>query len=298
MLSLRAIRYALAAADHKSVTAAADALNVSQPSVSAAIAQIEADYGEALFVRRKGQGVSLTPFGRLFVARSRRLIEDARELAALNANEGTVSGEVTLAVFADLAPRYAPAILTAFEAAQPSVRLRFREGDLEELPRLLARAEADLMLSYDVGLSPSLDQMTVATRAPYALIPRDHPLSKRKQVSLKEVAAGPLILADQPASRRYFVDLFNRYELRPEMSRLTGSFETVRGFVAAGLGLSIAFTRPRVDASYDGSQFVTLPVRGVEPQHRIALAWPSEFRPTRASLALRDFIAAWFAENE
>jgi DNA-binding transcriptional LysR family regulator len=297
MLSLRAIRYALAAADHKSVTAAADALNVSQPSVSAAIAQIEADYGEALFVRRKGQGVSLTPFGRLFVTRSRRLIEDARELAALNANEGTVSGEVTLAVFADLAPRYAPAILTAFEAAQPSVRLRFREGDLEELPRLLARAEADLMLSYDVGLTPSLDQMTVATRAPYALIPRDHPLAKRKHVSLKDVAAGPLILADQPASRRYFVDLFNRYELRPEMSRLTGSFETVRGFVAAGLGLSIAFTRPLVDQSYDGSRFVTLPVRGAEPQHRIALAWPSESRLTRASLALRDFIAAWFAEK-
>jgi DNA-binding transcriptional LysR family regulator len=297
MLSLRAIRYALAAADHKSVTAAADALNVSQPSVSAAIAQIEADYGEALFVRRKGQGVSLTPFGRLFVTRSRRLIEDARELAALNANEGTVSGEVTLGVFADLAPRYAPAILKAFEAAQPSVRLRFREGDLEELPRLLARAEADLMLSYDVGLSASLDQMTVATRAPYALIPSDHPLAKRKHVSLKDVAAGPLILADQPGSQRYFIDLFNRYELRPQMSRLTGSFETVRGFVAAGLGLSIAFTRPRVDASYDGSQFVTLPVRGVEPQHRIALAWPSEFRLTRASLALRDFIAAWFAEK-
>jgi DNA-binding transcriptional LysR family regulator len=81
------------------------------------------------------------------------------------------------------------------------------------------------------------------------------------------------------------------------MSRLTGSFETVRGFVAAGLGLSIAFTRPLVDQSYDGSRFVTLPVRGAEPQHRIALAWPSESRLTRASLALRDFIAAWFAEK-
>jgi DNA-binding transcriptional LysR family regulator len=297
MLSLRAIRYALAAADHQSVTAAAEALNVSQPSVSAAIAQIEADYGEALFVRRKGQGVSLTPFGRLFVTRSRRLIEDARELAALNANEGTVSGEVTLGVFADLAPRYAPAILTAFEAAQPSVRVNFREGDLEELPRLLARAEADLMLTYDIGLPASLGQMTVATRAPYALIPRAHPLAARKQVSLKDVAAGPLILADQPASRRYFIDLFSRHGLRPEMSRLSGSFETVRGFVAAGLGLSIAFTRPLVDASYDGSHFVTIAVRGVEPQHSIALAWPSEFRLTRASLALKEFIAAWFGEN-
>lgn len=297
MLSLRAIRYALAAADHQSVTAAAEALNVSQPSVSAAIAQIEADYGEALFVRRKGQGVSLTPFGRLFVTRGRRLIEDARELAALNANEGTVSGEVTLGVFADLAPRYAPAILTAFEAVQPSVRVNFREGDLEELPRLLARAEADLMLTYDIGLPAALGQMTVATRAPYALIPRNHSLAARKQVSLKDVAAGPLILADQPASRRYFIDLFSRHGLRPEMSRLSGSFETVRGFVAAGLGLSIAFTRPLVDASYDGTQFITIPVRGVEPQHSIALAWPSEFRLTRASLALKEFIAAWFGEN-
>jgi DNA-binding transcriptional LysR family regulator len=297
MLILRSIRYALAAADQKSVTAAAEALNVSQPSVSAAIAQIEAHYGEALFVRRKGQGVSLTPFGRLFMTRSRRLVEDARDLTALNANEGSLSGEVTLGVFADLAPRYAPALLKAFEAAQPSVRLRFREGDLEELPRLLARAEADLMLSYDVGLSPSLDQMTVATRAPYALMPRDHPLARRKHLSLKDVAAGPLIFPDQPASQRYFLELFGRFGLKPQMSRYTGSFETVRGFVAAGFGISIAFTRPIADISYDGSRFVTIPIRGVEPAHGITLAWPSEFRLTRASLALRDFIAGWFAEN-
>lgn len=296
MLSLRAIRYALAAADHRSVTAAAQALNVSQPSVSAAIAQIEAHYGEPLFVRRQGQGVSLTPFGRLFVARSRPLLEDARDLASLNAHDGAPSGETTFGCFVDLAPRYAPAILNAFEASQKTVKVHYREGDLEELPRLVVRGEADLMLSYEVGLPATIEQVTVATRAPHALVPKDHPLARRKHLRLADLARGPVMLADQAPSRRFFLDLFNRHGLKLEMSPLSGSFETIRGFVAAGLGLSIAFTRPEHDVSYDGSGFATIPIRGVEPAHRIVLAWSAEFRLTRASLALRDFIVGWFAE--
>ena len=62
-LTLKQLRYAVAAADAGNVTQAAESLHVSQPSISVAIAQIEAHYGRKLFVRHKGEGVELTSFG-------------------------------------------------------------------------------------------------------------------------------------------------------------------------------------------------------------------------------------------
>ncbi|MGG2357301.1 LysR family transcriptional regulator, partial [Salmonella enterica] len=81
--SLRQLDHVVAAARHENVTAAARALYVSQPSISASIARIERHYGRPLFVRHTGQGVSPTPFGRQFVREAASLIASARSLADL-----------------------------------------------------------------------------------------------------------------------------------------------------------------------------------------------------------------------
>ena len=60
-MSLRQLRYVVAAADCGHVTAAAKRLNVSQPSVSSAIAEVEAEIGVPLFIRHHARGVTLTP---------------------------------------------------------------------------------------------------------------------------------------------------------------------------------------------------------------------------------------------
>ena len=70
--TIRQLRYFLSAAEHRNVTAAA--LNVSQPTVSGAIARLEACFGHGLFVRRKGHGVVPTAFGRSLVGRARRVL--------------------------------------------------------------------------------------------------------------------------------------------------------------------------------------------------------------------------------
>jgi len=82
-LTLKQLRYAVAAADARNVTQAAENLHVSQPSISVAIAQIEAHFGRKLFVRRKGEGVVPTSFGNSFVRQARSLLDQAAELHAL-----------------------------------------------------------------------------------------------------------------------------------------------------------------------------------------------------------------------
>lgn len=89
--TLRQLRYALAAAKHGNLTTAAMELHVSQPSISAAITELEEVLGQSIFVRQRGLGISLTPFGRTVMVQARRVLAEARTFAEINANAGSAS---------------------------------------------------------------------------------------------------------------------------------------------------------------------------------------------------------------
>ncbi|RVB68877.1 LysR family transcriptional regulator, partial [Mesorhizobium sp. M7A.F.Ca.CA.004.06.1.1] len=69
-VTLTQLRYLVAVARHGSVTGAAKMLNVSQPSISVAIDAVEKNFGQKLFVRQRGSGVSPPSFGRAVVAKA------------------------------------------------------------------------------------------------------------------------------------------------------------------------------------------------------------------------------------
>ena len=297
MLTLRSLKYLVAAADHESVTEAALALNISQPAISAAIAQLETHYAQQIFVRHKGRGISPTPFGRELIVRARHLLNHAAELALFGRDSDAVAGEVSLGCFAELAPHYLPALNKAFEDRFPHVRVRFREAGFDELPRLLEEGSIDLMLDYDIGLPEEIEQVTLASLAPYVLLPADHRWAGRKRLSLEKLAGEPLVLASDSQSRRYLLDLFHRRGLNPEVARTGESFETLRGLVANGYGISVVHSRPASDVSYDGSPLASVPIADVDPTHRILLAWSRRFPLSPAAEAYKDFTVGWFDRN-
>ena len=101
--TLKQLSYFLAAAEHQSTTAAAAALNVSQPSVSAAIAQLEAGLGGPLFTRHQGIGLSMTPMGRRAMKSARAILTQAADFnPGLLGTDRALVGEVELACFGDL----------------------------------------------------------------------------------------------------------------------------------------------------------------------------------------------------
>src|SRR5688572_11635754 len=81
-LSIRALRYFVATAEAGSVTQASRRVGVSQPSISAAIAQIEEDFRVQLFVRHHAKGLTLTPAGERILVEARGLLAHAREFQA------------------------------------------------------------------------------------------------------------------------------------------------------------------------------------------------------------------------
>lgn len=296
--SLKQLAYFAAAAERASVTEAARLLNVSQPSISTAIAHLERVLGAQLFLRHHARGLSLTPDGRHLLAEARELLAQADELGSALRSEGArLKGELSLGYFVTFAPYYLPGLLRRFGALHPDVVLQLHEGDIETLQRGLASGGIELALVYDLALGPELVSEPLAAHKPYALLPAAHPLAKRPRVSLRTLAKEPFVLLDLPHSREYFRAIFLAYGLEPQVRYTTPSLEMVRGLVANGHGVGLLNIQPKGDRAYDGMALACRPLAEECPPLRVALARPAQARPSRAAQALIACARDYFAEH-
>lgn len=283
--NFRQIDYVLAVAETGSTASAARALNVSQPSVSVAITQIEAHFGAPLFRRLPGLGMSPTPFGH------DRLVG----LRLLRAEAGRVFGglsdsvqELRLGVYSTLGPRYAPMLIRQFTASHPGARVHLTEGDIAELCQSILAGTLDLALLYDVGLPTGLDATLLAEAPPRAVLPVDHPLAQHETVDLRDMARDPLILVNLPHSRSYMLSLFQIAGAVPEIAYETGSIEMLRALVANGQGVGILATDLPYGQTYDNRSVVTRPLAGNMPPSRVVLIRAGRFEPTATMRAFKD----------
>ena len=168
--SLRQLRYALAAAKHGNLTLAAEELHVSQPSVSTAITELEQLFDQPLFVRQRGLGVALTPFGRTVMAQARRVLAEARAFSAIGTDDSDFSGELVLGCYEDRAPDCLPQILRRLQLEHPQVTVDMREGGFEYLGKRLAEGSLELALTYDLGLPAHMGCIELRQLKAHALL--------------------------------------------------------------------------------------------------------------------------------
>jgi len=284
--SFRQLEYFVAAAEHGSISAAARARHVSQPSVSTAIAQLEDTLGEPLFRRQVSRGLELTPAGL-------RLLGQARDILALAAgvrvDDGIsrgLSGQLSLTCFQDLGPYYVPRLLAGFRDRHPAVSVTLFEADLATVHRTLQSGKAELALTYDLGFDDRVERRILAKLPPYALLPARHPLARQADVSLAELAPERLILEDIAQTREYFLSLFWAHGLHPTLHQYTQTFEMQRGLVAHGYGVALSCTRPAGDHSYDGLPIACLPLREPVTPQRVVLARSPAMRAPPLAQAL------------
>ena len=271
-ISLRQLEYFAAAARHGGAARAAEALSVSQPSISKAIADLEALWGETLFVRRHARGLELTAAGHMRHREAHALLESARALEGPRTDEE--AGLLRVGCLATLAPRHLPAMLVRMRERHPRVEIEVHEGDTEALLQMLERGALDTALLYDLGLARPVRLEPVTAFVPYALLPARHALAARASLSLAALAQEPFILIDLPHSREYFLSLFRQAGVAPRIAHATPSIEMGRSLVANGLGVSLLTTRPVRDWSYDGKRLACRRLRGPLAAQAVVLATP------------------------
>jgi DNA-binding transcriptional LysR family regulator len=187
-------------------------------------------------------------------------LDQLRESASREREE--VEGTLTIGCYATIAPILLPRVIAEFSRRYPLVRFSFVEAAHEALLDDLLNTRIDLAITYhyeldSVRTAPGVTAQPLRSDPPYVLTPVDGALSARERVGLADLASEPLILFDLPPGGDYFLGLFARAGLTPNVRFRTTSFEMVRALVARGLGSALLTQRTVLERSYEDLPYAT-----------------------------------------
>ena len=287
-ISLRLLRYVTAAADCGNVTEAARRLQVSQPSVSAAIAELEQMLGITIFVRHHAKGVTLTQAGQRLIYGARLLLKHAEEFSkTAEALSDIERGEITVGCFPTLAARFMPSLMLEFSERHPMIALHLEEGDQEQLMRDLAQGRIEMAITYSENVPSGFDTKPLLQLSPVVALPASHRLARANDVSLTELEKEPLIVYDKG---NYVLSLFDAVGIQPNVALRLKSFELIRGLVARGHGYAIDTIVPLATTTYDGGYVVIKPLRDKLPQAQVVSVTPGSQLVRPAVKIFADFV--------
>jgi LysR family hydrogen peroxide-inducible transcriptional activator len=272
-LTLRQLQYAVAVADARSFRRAAELCHVSQPSLSAQLAQLEDVLGARLFERER-RPVLLTPAGEQIIERARRILLDTDELVgAARRLSDPLAGALRIGVIPTISPYLLPEIVPSIRKAYSQLTALWVEDKTETLVASLASGKIDAaVLALEAPLGP-LDHLVIA-RDPFVLAaPVGHPLAAEKgPARLSELGgATVLLLDDGHCLRDQALSFCSRARAHEADFRAT-SLSTLAQMVSAGAGVTLL---PRLALPLENRRARLGVRRFAEPApHRtIALAW-------------------------
>jgi DNA-binding transcriptional LysR family regulator len=296
--SLRALQYFLEAARNKSVSAAARALHISPASVSVAITDLEKELDLQLFVRQPARGMKLTPAGEVMVAEARSLLAHADEFQLRAGALGeSLEGELSIACFTNLGPVYFSNLLAQFCGLHPSVSVKIYVGDHQEILSGLIGGQFELAVTFDLDIPKNFEWLKLTSIPPQVVLPSAHSLAKAKRISLKRLASEPLILMDLPHTRDYFMSLFYRLHISPNVRFSSTNFEMVRTLVGNGLGYSILNLVPNSPSTYDGTRVRYVPISEEVRPLEVGCLSIGRVAQRRVAKAFVEHARAYFAKD-
>ena len=280
--TLKQLAYFVAAAEAGTIIGAAEAVRISPPSISGAITGLEQVFGVQLFVRHHAQGLTLTPAGQTFLRAVKLFLQQAEELQGMAGDlSGRIAGPLNLGCLVTLAPMLLPELCLGFEAAHSEAMVTVVEGHHQELIDKLRRAEISVCLTYDLPVPPDVSFEPLATLHPHALLAADDPLAQQPTVELTALIDRPFILLDLPSSGDYFMSIFAKAGLRPNIRTRSRSPDVIRSMVAAGRSYSIANVRPMNRYSLTGRELAYVRLEGEHPASTLGIAILRDLRTTR-----------------
>jgi aminoethylphosphonate catabolism LysR family transcriptional regulator len=226
-----------AVASEGSFTKAAEALHVTQPTLSGQVKGLEEFYGVRLFDRR-GRRVVPTALGQELLVLTRRLFSlEAETEHLLSAAQGLRKGH--LRVGAD-APYHVTAALSAFTQRYPGIRISLTVGNSAELAHDLLEHKLDVAVLANVTGDARFFAKPLRHDRLVAFVAKTHPWARRRRIDLAELHEQRLVLREQgSATRQVFETAMARRGLvRGEVLDMN-SREAVRETVAAGLGVGV-----------------------------------------------------------
>lgn len=231
-----------AAAEHSSFTAAAEGLGVTQAAVSQRVQILEREIGVSLF-RRVGGRVELNA-GRRLHEYARRILDLHREARReVTGRDVPLVGELAIAASSIPGEHLLPALLALFGQKHPHIRVRAAVSDSEAVMGQVERGEVSIGLVGRKSDNPNLEFKFLASDRVILVAPSGHVFSKKKMVTVDQLATHPLILRDAGSGLRHcFEKSLDRAGRSLSQLRVTlelGSNEAIKEAVQRGVGVAV-----------------------------------------------------------
>ncbi|HEY9445662.1 MAG TPA: LysR substrate-binding domain-containing protein [Burkholderiales bacterium] len=220
---------------------AATALHTSQPGISRQIQLLERELGVPILARRKNRTLGYTDIGKSILEAAQRLLNEADSIKAMAAEARGDRGRLAI-VTTHLHARYTlleP--VSAFIARYPDVQLHLMEVETDNIPRLLESNEADIGISTEMlAEHPTLTLLRGHTVKRSLIMPRGHPLARKKQLKLADICRYPLLgYSHRSRTGQIISEAFEAQGIQPRYLISVGDSDVVKAYVGKGLGIAV-----------------------------------------------------------
>jgi DNA-binding transcriptional LysR family regulator len=273
----------------------ARALGRTQSSLSQAVALLEHDLGEPLFVR-DGRTTHLTDAGRVLLAHAERAFAElAAARAELAALRDLTAGTLSLGASDTFATYLLPPVFAAFRARYPDVDLRLDNRPSPAIAERVGARGLDLgvvSLPLPSAAAAAVRVEVIGPQRDVAIVPPGHPLARARRVGLAHLAEHPLLLLDRSTATRAYLDAgFAARGLAPRVRMEMSSVEVLKRLVELGFGVSVV---PQLAAAREVKEktLVALPLANLPgaAARQVGLVTPTSGPLSRAARAFIEVV--------
>lgn len=241
-MNLQDLRYLVAVAEHRHFGRAAEACNVSQPTLSSQIRKLEDELGVTL-LERTNKRVELTPVGGQILAHAQQALAEAKQMETVaQAARDPLVGPLRLGVIPTLAPYLMPLILKPLRVAHPGLMIQLWEDQTLPLIDSLRNHKLDAALLATATQAPEITEIALFDEPLLAALPADHKLTKQKTIDEAALADELLVLAEGHClANQALAACGSKHGIRSGLqgSMQAATLDTLVNLVAAGYGVTL-----------------------------------------------------------
>jgi len=237
-MTLRDLRIFVAVCDCGGVTTASRKLSISQPSVSAAVKDIETEFQVKLF-DRISRKLFLTETGRQLLGQARYLINQYDRMESGLRNRA-LNGVLRVGASITIGDRFLPALVSTFSREHGSVRVKATIDSSDKIESLILENELDLALIEAAPHHTKIASSVFMADELVIVCANDHPLAAGGQIAPDQIAQSDVLLPEkESATRELFDSTMALHDIRIEPVWESVSTQAIVRAVKAGLGLAV-----------------------------------------------------------
>lgn len=289
-ITLRQIKYFIAAAETGKIASAASLLSISPSSITESIKELEKIVGVKLITRHR-RGINLTFDGYRFLQHCCNINASVSDAVYAVKNSSTnTSGDLALGITITVAGYFLASPLARFKRTFPNINIKILEYPRDIIEIMLMEGKLDLAVVLVSNVRNDKIIMETLVRSKRRLWTAvNHPLCKSDQITLKDISKEPYIQLMIDEAGVTHLRFWQQHDLNPNIIFRTESVEAVRSMVAVGWGVTILSDMVYRPWSLEGDRIEARDIADPVPTMDVGLAWAKDRHLSKSARSFIEF---------